>query len=220
MDRKIVIIGNGIYAKMMQKYIDNTGYGVVCAYSVDEKYIDEKIIDGIPVISFEDLRKKYDNKEVGLILGIGYSKMGEVRKRIYNECIKWGYEFLNYIHPTAIIASDAIIGNGNNILEGVIIEAGTCIGNANLIYGGSIISHDCYVGDYNTFSVKSVVAGCTNIMNNCFLGASSVVRDKVTIKNYVLVGAAAYAFKDMEEYSVIVPEKSRIVENKKSIDYL
>lgn len=218
--KKIIIVGNGTYAQMMKKYIDITKFGTVCAYVVDKEYINETQVDEVSVNSFEQLREKFLCDEVALIMGIGYSQMSKVRKRVFEQCKAWGYRFTNFIHPTAIISPDVEMGEGNNILEGVLIEAGVSIGNANLFFGGSAIGHDSDVGDYNTLSVRATTAGCVSIKNNCFLGVASVVKDHVTLNDYVLLGASAYGYKDMKEYSVVVPAKSKVLEEKKSTDYL
>lgn len=218
--KNLIIVGNGPYSEMMRNYIEQTETGNILAYAVDAECIQQKEIGGIPVLSFENLRKNFPHDEVSLIMGIGYRKMGEIRKKVFEKCKAWGYQFENYIHPTALIAKDTILGEGNNILEGVILEAGTVIGNANLFFGGSMVAHETMVGNYNTFSVKAVVAGCAVIQNHCFLGASSAVRDHVTLRDYVLLGATAFGFKDMDPYSVVVPAKSMMLEGRKSTEFL
>ena len=218
--KKIVIIGNGSYARMLNQYMKMSGWDEISAYAVDEYCIGEAELDGIEVISLEKLKADYPCEEYDLVLGIGYVQMAKVRKRVFEQCKSWGYHFQNYIHPTAIISPDAQIGEGNNILEGVIVEAGVTIGNANLFFGGSMVGHESMIGNYNTFSVKSTIAGLVTVGNHCFLGVSSAVKDHVTLKDYVLLGAMAYGFKNMEEYSVVVPAKSEILKDKKSIDFL
>lgn len=221
MEKKLVIVGNGPYARMMKEYImmDHTAGGLV-AFVVDEEYIREKDIDEIPVLSFVEFRVNFSVTEVELIMGIGYTGMGEVRKHIFERCKSWGYSFGNYIHPTAIVVKNVKMGEGNNILEGVILESGVEIGNANLFFGGSLIAHETIIGNYNSFSVKSCIAGCVEIENNCFFGASSTVRDHVMIHNHVLVGATAYVFKDIKAHSVVKPAKSSIDEGETSTNYL
>ena len=214
------MIGNGSYARMMDQYRKLTGLGSVCAYAVDKQYINEREIDGVQVISFEVMRERFPSEEYDLMMGSGYREMSQARKRIFQQCKLWGYHFENYIHPSAIISPDARLGEGNNILEGVIIEVGCAIGDANLFFGGSMVAHDCNIGSYNTFSVRATAAGAVTIGNNCFLGALSVVKDHVVFQDYVLLGAGAYGFKSMEAYSVITPEKSRILGDKKSVDFL
>lgn len=217
---KIVIIGNGSYAKMMNQYLKISGFHGACAYAVDACCISEPELDGIEVISLDRLREQFPCEKYDLIMGIGYAQMSQIRKRIFEQCKSWGYHFENYIHPTAIISPDVQIGEGNNILEGVIIEAGATIGNANLFFGGSMVGHESRIGNYNTFAGKSMIAGVVTVENNCFLGVSSAVKDHVVLHDYVLLGAMAYGYKDMEEYSVVVPAKSEILKNKKSVDFL
>lgn len=217
---KLVIIGNGSYAQMMRRYISLTGFGMTVAYAVDAEYIQEYKKDGLPVISLEELKERFSCEEIRLIMGIGYTQMGNVRKRLFEKCKQYGYCFENYIHPTAIIEKNAALGEGNNILEGVIIEESVVVGNANLFFGGSLIAHETVVGDYNTFSVRAVVAGCTVVGQNCFIGAAATVKDHVILNDYVLIGAAAYAYKNMAAYSVLVPAKSRVLEDRKSTDFL
>ena len=218
--KKIVIIGNSSYAKMMKEYLTMDNKGKICAYAVDEIYVKEKEIDGIPVISFEKLKADYHVDDFDLIMGIGYTQMGNVRKRIFELCKSWGYHFENYIHPTAIIAPNVQIGEGNNILEGVILESGVTIKDANLIYGGVLIGHDTNILSYNTFAGKTSIAGYVTIKSNCFFGVSSAIKDYVTIEDYVLIGAMGYGYKDMKEYSVVMPAKSTVLTDKISTDYL
>ncbi len=218
--KNLVIIGNGSYSSMMKRYVELTGFGIVQAFAVDAECIQEEVLDGIPVLSFEQFRDRFAQEEVELIMGIGYTQMSQIRRMVFEKCKEWGYRFANYIHPTAIIEKNVQIGEGNNILEGVILEESVCLGNANLLFGGSMIAHETTIGNYNTLSVKSVVAGCTTIGDNCFLGAASAVRDHIELKDFVLVGATAFAFKSMEEYAVVVPEKSMVLKDKKSTDYL
>ena len=206
MMKKLAIIGNGTYAKMMKIYIDMTSFGQVLSYVADKEFIYESELDGIEVISFEELFERFSEKEITLIMGIGYTQMGNVRKKIFEQCKARGYKFENYIHPTAIIAPDARIGEGNNILEAAIIEAGVIIG------------HDSSIGDYNTFSVKAVTAGFVTVKNNCFFGVASALKNDIIIHDYVLVGAMACGYKDMEEHSVVVPAGSEVLQHKKSTD--
>lgn len=218
--QKLIIIGNGSYARMMNRYIDMTEFGETVAFAVDQIYIQEQQIDGLPVISLEALAGDYSQDEVLLIMGIGYRKMSNIRRQVYETCKSFGYQFANYIHPTAIIEKNVALGEGNNILEGVIIEESVSLGNANLLYGGSLIAHETVVGDFNTFSVKAVVAGCTVIRHHCFIGAAATIKDHIVLEDYVFIGASAYASKSMEKYSVLVPSESRILADKKSIDLL
>ena len=59
MMKKLAIIGNGTYAKMMKIYIDMTSFGQVLSYVADKEFIYESELDGIEVISFEELFERF-----------------------------------------------------------------------------------------------------------------------------------------------------------------
>ncbi len=215
-----LIVGNGDYARMIGRYIKNTKAISITGFTVDKAFISEEMIDDIPVISADNMLDNYPPKDYMLFMGIGYRNMNQIKEREYKRYKTMGYDFENYIHPTAIIENNVIMGEGNNIFEGVIIQEGVKLGNANLIYGGALIAHENIIGDFNSFSVKSCIAGCTRIGNNCFIGANSTVRDHITISDYSLIGAGAFLNMDTKPYDVIVPQKSIILEGRKSLEFI
>lgn len=217
--KKWLIVGNGSYARMMKRYMGFSDKDIT-SYVVESKYIKSEYLDDVPVIAMEQITEYFPPSNVNLVMGIGYRQMGEIRRQVFNHCKSLGYSFYNYIHPTAIIEQNVILGEGNNILEGVIIEESVKIGDANLIFGGSIIAHESQIGNFNSFSVRSVIAGCTNITDNCFIGAGATIRDHIIINEYTLIGAGSYANCDTKAYSVLAAPKSVLLEGRTSTDYL
>ncbi len=217
---KYCIVGIGEYSSMMCRYFKNTEGKPVDAYTVPGEFIKEKELNGIPVIAAEELNSRFSPEQCRLIMGIGYRDMNQIKQKEFGRYKSLGYDFINYIHPTAIIEKDVVIGEGNNIFEGVIIQSGVSIGDANLIYGGALVAHDTTIGSFNSLSVKACVAGCTTVGNNCFLGANSTVRDHLNIADFTLVGAGVYAGKETEEFDVVVGARSTILEGRKSTEFI
>ena len=215
--REIYIVGNCIYAEMLLQYLKEDTRLLqnhkICGFVVDKQYIQETIIQGLPVVTFEDLAQK-PRENTDLVLAIGYSKMGDIRKAIFQRCKDMGFSFMSYHHPTAVIHPSVKCGEGNIILENVILEAGCEIGTGNLFYGGAILGHDSKIGDFNTFSIGAVTAGCVQIKNHCFFGVRSAVKDHVMIEDYVLVGATAYAYQDIPAYFVVHSPRCTISNDK------
>ncbi|SEH64673.1 sugar O-acyltransferase, sialic acid O-acetyltransferase NeuD family [Ruminococcus flavefaciens] len=217
------IVGNGIHAGVLWEYLSSDVLLMkdhqICGFIADEEYIQDEQFKGLPVKTFEGFGEN-ERKDVLLLLGIGYSHMADFREKLYHRCKKNGFAFLNYIHPTAVIHPSVRMGEGNVILENVIIEAGCEIGSGNMFYGGSVLGHDTFMGDYNTMSIGAVTAGCVKINNHCFLGVRAVIRDHVTLSNYALVGAAAYAYKDVPAYHVVYSPRCEMSGEKKSVDLI
>ena len=216
----ILIVGNGEYARMLCRYLKLTHDIEVAGFTVPGQIASDRMIDGKPVIPAESVADLYDPEENRLIMGIGYRNMNNIKEQEYSRYKAIGYCFDNYIHPTAIIEKDVVLGEANNIFEGVIIQSGVRIGNANLIYAGAMIAHETIIGDYNSVSVKACIAGCVRIGNNCFIGANSTVRDHIDIASYTLAGAGAYVDKDSQQYSVIASQKSCVLEGKSSLEFI
>ncbi len=212
--RRLVIVGNGCYAQRMKCYLDASLCDSVCAFAVDLQFRESMFLNGIEVLAFDEMRQKYSGDDIRLIMGIGYNEMGKGRRQIFEQCKEWGYSFDNYIHPSAIIAPDVVLGEGNNILEGVIVEPGVVIGNANLVFGGSQIGHGSVISNYNTLASKVLLSSENNVGDHCYLGDCAVVSPGVVLGDYVFLGTMTCAMKDMPSESVLVPEKNKMIENK------
>lgn len=217
---KYLIVGNGDYAVMMNRYLKNTTEICIDGFTVKKEIITENTVAGIPVVPAEDMPELYHPSDCRLIMGIGYRKMNQIKENEYRRYKDMGYEFINYIHPTAIIEKDAALGEANNVFEGVIIQSGVKIGDANLIYGGAMIAHDTELGNFNSVSVKACIAGGTRVGNNCFVGANSTIRDHIQISDYTLVGAGAYVNKDSKPYDVIAAPKSSVLDGRNSLEFI
>lgn len=215
--RNLVIIGNGSYSQMLKKYMESTRFGNVVSYAADRDVMDKSEIDGIPVISMEDLKERYPVTEIALVMGVGYSHMSTIRKDIFYRCKDMGYDFVNYVHPNAYIAPNVQMGEGNNFFEFTDIQMDAKIGNANLFLAGSFLGHDCQVKDFNTFGVKSAISGFVTIGSNCFFGTSSTVKHRLSIGDYVFVGATGYAHKNLKNYKIVMPKPDTFLDGEKDV---
>lgn len=207
--QKIIITGNSEYARLVREYVDELEDFSVAGFSVDGAYIRESKIDGLPVIAFEEIQKFFPVDSVRLILAIGYQKLGKTRRDIYQRYSGLGYEFTNYIHPSAQIDKNCILGKGNIFFEGVLVQKRVRIGNGNLFWPRVIISHDDTIGNFNTFCGYTVISGFVKIEDCSFFGVSSVVKDKIAIAGYNLIGSCSYVNRSTSEEQVTLPPSGK-----------
>ena len=192
---KYIIVGNGEFAAMLYDYIKDSKE--VVAFTVEDEYVNGATFCDKPVIAISKIKNMYGSADVNMLLGVGYSDMNKTKKKMFELYKKLGYKFVNYIHPTAIVADDIIVGEGNIILEGAIVQRKCVVGDANLIWEGCIISHDTVIGNFNQLSPGVVMAGKCNIGDRNFLGTNCTIINKIKIGNGVLVRAGAVVSKDM-----------------------
>lgn len=216
-EKNLVIIGNRSFARMLKKYIDSVHFGTVIAYAVEEEYIDKGEMDGVKVIPLDELNVKYQAKQIKLVMGIGYSQMNTVRKKLFRLCKHMGYNFVNFIHPKAYIAPDVQMGEGNNFFEFADVQMGAKIGDANIFLAGSFLGHDSIAENFNTFGVKSAIAGFTQIGSNCFFGTSSTAKHEIVIGDYVFVGASGYVHKNLKDHKIVIPKPNMFLEGEENV---
>ena len=154
-----------------------------------------------------------------VLLAIGAKDMNKLRERLFHFCKEKGYHIASFVHPSCLISPDAQIGEGNIFLENILIQPFVKIGNGNLFWDHVAISHNETIGDFNTMAGGVGLSGFIKIGNNCYIGKYSMVFDNVSIADYTLVGAGAHVKNDTQEYDVIVPARSVLLEGRKSTDF-
>ena len=107
---------------------------------------------------------------------IGVAHVGFRQKAIATLKAK-GAKFYTLIHPTALIANDAEIGEGCIIAPFCIIGPNAHLGDFNILTSYSTISHDCRLGINNSFSTVIVCGRVKLGSNNTFYIRSTVQPD-------------------------------------------
>lgn len=206
--KRLVLFGNTNFTRLIKFYVENDAKRVVECVVVDDDFITEDIFGGVPVISFEKFIKKYDKTQYEVLICIGYSQMNTIRQSVFNKIKKYGFGIASFIHSSAIIAKNVVLGEGCIILENVTIQPFCELGNSNLIWHSANIAHNSIIGNYNTIASNASLNGFTTVANNCFIGSGSITKDHINVDDFTLLGAGAFLSNDTERYDVYVPEKS------------
>lgn len=217
--KSLVIFGNSNFSKILKWHIDHDDQREVVAFCTEKKYIKEDVFEGLPLIDFNNIESLYPPEDHEILLGIGYRKMNDIRKRVFYSCKEKGYTIASFFHSTSLVESNDI-GEGNIVLEQSLISPFVTLGEGNLIWNNVSIAHDDKIGDFNTFSGMAGIAGNVTIGNNCFFGKSCVVSDHLKINDFSLIGASAFVGRDVPAYSVVAARKGVVLEGKKSTDFL
>lgn len=204
---KTVIFGTSNFSQMMYWYLSQDASEKVAGFCVEDAFFSDQMLDGLPVVPYSKVKKEFPPDEFQVLLAMGTTQMGDVRERLFNSFKKDGYVLRNYIHPSALLQG-CRLGEGNIILERVLVQPFSSIGNGNLIWYQSSIAHNNKIGDFNTIAGGASLSGFVQIENHCFVGNNATVRDHVCIASYTLVGAGCYVDRDTEAHGVYVPTRS------------
>ena len=102
----------------------------------------------------------------------------KVKREIVTQIKQKNGKFITLIHPTAIVAKTAVIGEGNILDPFTIVGPNVHLGNFNLLTSQTIISHDCNVGDLgndNYFGIRATTIPYVAIGDHNIIQAGMVV---------------------------------------------
>lgn len=131
---------------------------------------------------------------------VGYMGTGKVRVHLYQKLKQIGYQIPNIVDPSAEIANNVQLGDGNFVGKNAVINAGTVVGNMCIINTSAIIEHDCYIDHHVHLAVGSVICGNAQIGEETFVGANSVIIQGISVGQNVLIGAGTVVTKDISDH--------------------
>ena len=199
---RVVIFGIGDYGRIAERYLSADSEHDVVAFTVNRDYIDREELSGLPIVAFEDLPQTHPPGEVELLIAAGFSKVNDVRARIYEECKALGYSFVTYVSSKAMVWDDVPIGENTFIFEANVVQPGVTIGSNVVLWSGNHIGHDSTIGDHCFIASHVVVSGNCTIGERCFVGVNATFRDGIKVAPRCVIGSSALIMKDTEEGGV------------------
>ena len=115
------------------------------------------------------------------------------------------------IHPSAIVSTDSLVGEGTVVFAGAIIQSNTKVGKHVIVNTGASIDHDNIIGDYAHISPQAALCGHVEVGEGTHIGVSACVIPKVKIGKWCTIGAGAVIIKDIPDYSIVVGNPGRVI---------
>jgi sugar O-acyltransferase (sialic acid O-acetyltransferase NeuD family) len=206
----VVIFGTGDYGRIAHRYLERDSPHDVTAFTVDREYMEEgETLNGLPVVPFEELADRHPPGEVSLLVAAGFSKVNEVRARIYGECKDRGYECITYKSSEAMVWPDVPVGKNTFIFEANVVQPGVTVGENVVLWSGNHIGHDSVIDDHCFIASHVVVSGNCRIGHHSFVGVNATFRDGVTVAPRCVIGAGALIMRDTQEGEVYSPARTK-----------
>ncbi|MDD2852003.1 MAG: acetyltransferase [Desulfuromonadaceae bacterium] len=142
-----------------------------------------------------------------IILGFGNC---EARLKLSEVVLKEGFSLASAIHPHAVIAADASIGDGTVIAAGSIINPGSRVGANVIINTRASVDHDCEIADGAHICPGVTLGGYVMVGKAAWVGIGSIVSDHVNIGSRALIGAGSVVVSDIPECVVAYGVPARI----------
>lgn len=193
--RRILIVGAGGFGREVLQWARDAWpddrHRIVGFLSADHDILDGCDCD-IAIVATPDVYRPAPGD--GFLLGIG---VPYARRRVAEDLCTRGAEFLTLVHPTAIVAESAHIGEGAILCPYTIASDSCRLGRFALMNYHTSLGHDASAGDFAVLSPYATLGGNAHVADDVFLGLHASIgpgktvgpRSKVSANSCVLTSA-------------------------------
>lgn len=114
-----------------------------------------------------------------------------------------GARFARLVHPSAVVARTAVLGEGVVLCPHSLVSADARLGDFVAVNTMSSVGHDVVVGAYSTLSGHVDLTGFVQVGEGCFFGTGARVLPKVQIGQRAKIGAGATIMRKVAEGAVM-----------------
>lgn len=204
---KVVIYGTGNHAEVIAHEMKEYNLHHVVAFTVKKEFLNEKELNGLPVVPYENLTENYPPDQFKMFIAIGPQYVNRAREELFAEVKNKGYSFVNCICPTPYKSKDLIVGENVYLDYASQISRFVEIGD-NVIIIASQIGHHCKI-ENNAFVSGSILAGNINIEKNVFIGLGSTIGPNITLGKHTVVGMGCLISKNTAPASVYLNQSTK-----------
>jgi len=194
----IIILGAGGHAKVLIDALLLASSVVITGVVDPDLTLTGTEILGVPVLGGDDVVNEFQPSEVQLINGLGSVGLPVNRQKIFVRFKDMGCTFVSVIHPSAVVASDVVFGEGVQVMAGAVIQPGCRIGINSIINTHASVDHDCNIGDHVHISPGVTLSGGVTVGACSHIGTGATVIQGISIGNGCLIAAGAVVTKNID----------------------
>ena len=199
---RLVIVGAGGHGHVMLDVLRCQGAAEIVGFLDDRAELRGTLSrGGVPIVGSTDWQQLPAGTADAFLVAIGSN---DVRRRQFEAFVASGLEPWSAVHPSAIIAANATLGGGGQVVAGVIINPFAEIGRNVLLNTACTVDHDCRIGDHAFLGPGAHLGGCVEVGEMAFIGMGAVILPDVKIGEGAVVGAGAVVTKAVAPWTVVV----------------
>jgi UDP-perosamine 4-acetyltransferase len=210
--KKLVLLGPGGHASVVLEILKQYKDIKIIGFT-DADNSNDQLYKDFPILGTDEVLKELikENNATHAFITVGSTGDNSLRKKLFKKVINLGYQSLNIIDKSSVIAEDINLKTGNLISPGVIINPEITIGKNNIINTGVLIEHGSLIGSHTHIAPGSVLAGNVEIGDLSHIGLGAKVIEGIKIGKNCLIGAGAVIIKDVPDNSVVVGNPGHII---------
>jgi len=171
-------------------------------------------MSGVEIIGTDEQVMAISASEIELANGLGNraarsnSGLG-ARRALFERFCALGYRFPVITHAASIVASDAELKAGAQVMAGAIVQTGAKVGCNVIVNTGAIVEHDCRVGDHGHIAPGATLCGGVVVGEEVHIGAGAVVLNGLSVGHGAVITAGAVVTADVGNHGFAAVDGQR-----------
>ena len=197
-EREVVLLGAGGHARVVADAWCAAGGGPIAGVVVEDGHGDAAWRpSGRSWRRGDSWLIAQDPARFLLLLGVGLVPGRRARLELAARYLAAGFRFATVRHPAAILAEDAVLEEGAQVMAGAVLQTGVRVGPDAVVNTGAIVDHDCVIGAAAHIAPGAVLCGAARVGEAAFVGAGAVVLPATAIGAGALVPAGCVVRADV-----------------------
>jgi sugar O-acyltransferase (sialic acid O-acetyltransferase NeuD family) len=208
--RKLVIVGDRVFAEIAHEYFAHDSDYEVAGFSVERDYIRGESFRGLPMVPFESLEEAFAPADHSVHVAVTYLQFNRVRARLAGAAKARGYALASYVSSRAFVWQNVELGEHCFVFEDNTLQPFVTIGSSVILWSGNHIGHHSRIGDNCFVSSQVVVSGGVDVGENTFLGVNATLVNDIAIGRDCWIGPGVTLTRDAPPGSFYTPAKSTL----------
>jgi sugar O-acyltransferase (sialic acid O-acetyltransferase NeuD family) len=191
----LIVLCAGGHARVVIEALLSRGIRPAAVTDSDAARVGQSV-GGIPITGPDEDILKMNVNSVELANGLGNRASRtdaglSGRRALFDRFAAAGYSFPVIAHASAVIASDAALGDGAQIMAGAVVQPAAIVGRNVLVNSRAVVEHDCRISDHAHVAPGAILCGGVSVGEGAHVGAGAVVLVGVNVGAGAVVAAGA-----------------------------
>jgi sugar O-acyltransferase (sialic acid O-acetyltransferase NeuD family) len=206
--RRLVIVGDGLFAEIAHEYFTHDSDYEVVGFSVADAYRERETFRGLPVVAFERIEEHFAPPDHAVYAALTYTQVNRARTRLADAAKAKGYALASYVSSRAFVWPNVELGEHCFIFEDNTLQPFVRVGDNVVMWSGNHIGHHSTIEDNVFIASHAVISGSVVVGENSFLGVNATLVNGITIGADNWIGPHVIITRDTEPNSTWRPARS------------
>lgn len=208
--KQLVIFGTQEMAQLAHFYFEHDSAYRVAAFTVDDDYLQEQELKGLPVVPWSEVPSRYRPEEYELFVALSYRRLNALRAEKFAQAKSGGYRLASYLCSKSVTWPDLVIGENCFVLENQTIQPTCRLGDNVYLWSGNHIGHGTTIADHVYLASHVVVSGHCSIGERTFIGVNATLRDFINVGSDCFIAMDASVTADMPDGAVALGQPAAV----------